>query len=318
VALMLGGADQQIATVALAVAADALLGEPPARCHPVVAMGCAIAAAEHRAPTDPRLALAYGGIIAIGGAFGCWLAARLTLPALRGLALPAALLAEAVALKSTFAVRALDDAAVAVADALAAGDLDAARFELRALVSRDTVALGTPLLAAAAIESLAENLSDSFVAPVFWYAVLGVPGALAYRYVNTCDAMLGYHGHYEYLGKLAARLDDAANWLPARLTALLLVAAARLSGADAGAAWRVMWRFHGRTESPNAGWPMSAAAGALGVRLEKRGAYALGDGRPPTAITILRATVLVRVAAALATFCYVIGMLAWGQRAAAA
>jgi adenosylcobinamide-phosphate synthase len=316
VALAIARAENSIALLALAVTADALLGEPPARCHPVVAMGQAITSAECRAPATPRLALAYGSLIVVGGALGSWLAAHLALQALRQVAVPAGLLASALALKSAFAVRALDDAAVAVAAALATGDLDAARSGLRALVSRDTTSLDPPLLAAAAVESVAENVSDSFVAPLFWYALLGVPGALAYRFINTCDAMIGYRGAYEYLGKAAARLDDAANWVPARLSALLLVAAAGLTGADAGGAWRVMWRHHGRTASPNAGWPMSAAAGALGVRLEKPGHYALGEGRQPTAATVQTAVGLVRLASALAVVCYFAWALARGQRAA--
>ena len=304
--------------LALAIAADALVGEPPACCHPVVAMGRVIAAAERRAPAAPRPALVYGSLVAIGGALGCGLAAHLGLQALRALALPAVTLAGALALKRAFAVRALDDAAGAVATALAADELEGARGALRALVSRDTAALDAPLLAAAAVESVTENLCDSFVAPLFWYTALGVPGALAYRFVNTCDAMLGYHGRFEYLGKATARLDDALNWVPARLSAILLVLAARLSGADASAAWRLMWRHHGRTASPNAGWPMSAAAGALGVCLEKRGHYSLGEGPGPTPGAILAAIALARQAAALATACYVMWALARGQRAAAA
>jgi adenosylcobinamide-phosphate synthase len=149
----------------------------------------------------------------------------------------------------------------------------------------------------AAIESLAENLSDSFVAPLFYFVILGVPGALAYRAINTLDAMIGYHGRFEYLGKVAARLDDLVNWLPARLTAYLLALGGALFIPEGGPArstggrlsvvfpqegagmraWQIARRDHAQTESPNAGWPMAAMAGALGVRLEKVGHYVLGD-----------------------------------------
>jgi adenosylcobinamide-phosphate synthase len=311
-------AEDSVIVLALAVAGDTLLGEPPAWCHPVVAMGHAIAAAERRAPTRPYPALAYGGVIAFGGTACCWLGTRVALRTLRRVGGPLAVLANAFVLKSTLAVRALDDAAAAVATSLAAGDLHAARVGLRALVSRDTTALGGPLLAAAAVESVAENLSDSFVAPLFWYALLGLPGAVAYRFVNTCDAMLGYRGRYEYLGKAAARLDDAANWLPARLSALLLVAAAGPRGADPRGAWRMMWQHHGRTASPNAGWPMSAAAGALGVRLEKQDHYALGDGPRPRPAMIPAAIGLARLAAALGTAACFAWVLTRRQHAAAA
>ncbi len=308
--------DSDVVVLALAIAADALLGEPPGWCHPVVAMGRIIGAAERWVPPSPVVSVVYGGVIALGGAAGCWLGTRLALRSLRRRAAPLALAASVFLLKSTFVIRALDDAASAVAAGLAAGSLDGARAALRSLVSRDTAALDPPLVAAAAVESVAENLSDSFVAPLFWFAVLGLPGAVAYRFLNTCDAMLGYHGRYEYLGKAAARLDDAANWAPARLTALLLVLAAWGRGADARAAWRVARRHHRRTASPNAGWPMSAAAGALGVRLEKLGHYVLGEGPRPPAAAIPAAIALGRTAAAFGTVGYVVWALARGHDAA--
>jgi adenosylcobinamide-phosphate synthase len=299
-------AARPLATLALAVVADACWGEPPARWHPVVAMGRAIAAAERHAPrSQPAAELVYGAAVALGGAVGWALGAHVLLAFVDRQASVLGTLAGALLLKSTFAVRALDDAAVAVGRALAAGDLATARQAVRALVSRDPAALDAPLVAAAAVESVAENLGDSFVGPLVWYAVLGVPGAVAYRWLNTCDAMWGYRGRYEWLGKAAARLDDAASWLPARLAAALLACAALLEGLDAAGAWRVLRRDRGRTASPNAGWPMSAAAGALGCRLEKPGHYVLGgDGRQPTAATIQAAVALARTASALAFGAY--------------
>jgi adenosylcobinamide-phosphate synthase len=115
------------------------------------------------------------------------------------------------------------------------------------------------------------------VAPLLFFACFGVPGALAYRAVNTLDAMIGYHGRYEYLGKASARLDDLLNLVPARLTAALLLVAGALLGHDVRRGWRILRRDGGRTESPNAGRPMAAMAGLLGVRLEKQGHYRLGD-----------------------------------------
>jgi adenosylcobinamide-phosphate synthase len=133
---------------------------------------------------------------------------------------------------------------------------------------------------------VAENLTDALVAPVLFYLALGVPGALAYRALNTADTMLGYReGALEYFGKLAARLDDLANLVPARLSALAIVTAAR---SPTRAAWSVMARDHARTASPNAGWTMAAMAGALGVTLEKPTAYRLGHGRPPQPADIER------------------------------
>ena len=317
--LALGPADREVAVLGLAVGLDALCGEPPNQWHPVAIAGRLIAAADRRAPVLPFAALAYGTVVALGGTLACGLGARLLVSGLAGrlplLQIPATVLL----LKSTFAVRALHEAAVAVAEPLAMDNLPTARCRLRALVSRDATELDAPLVAAAAVESVAENLSDSFVAPLVWYALLGIPGAVAYRFANTCDAMLGYRGRYEYLGKAAAHLDDALNWLPARLSALAIVAAAPLVGANARGAWRVMRRHHGRTASPNAGWPMSATAGALGVRLEKRGHYQLGCGpRAANAATIGDAVRLMRAAAALTFVGYATGSLLRRRHATAA
>ena len=183
--------------------------------------------------------------------------------------------------KSTFAARALGRAAGVVARGLRAGDLPGARAGLRSLCSRDPSRLDGAALAAGAVESVAENSSDSVVAPLFFAVLFGVPGAIAYRAVNTLDAMIGYHGRFEWLGKASARLDDLLNLIPARLTAGLLLVAGALCGHDAGAGWRVLRRDGWRTESPNAGRPMAAMAGLLGVELAKPGHYRLGDARRP-------------------------------------
>jgi adenosylcobinamide-phosphate synthase len=281
-----------------AVAVDLLWGEPPAWCHPVVWMGKLIGALERRAPEGGQERLVYGAwlvavVVATVGLTG-WMVER----TLGRLGVVGALLL-GVCLKPAFAVRELLRAAERVAVALEGGDLPAAREHLRWLVSRDTTELEVPLLAAAAIESVAENASDSAVAPLLYFGLFGLAGAMAYRAINTLDAMLGYRTErYEYLGKAAARLDDVANVVPARVTALLLVMAAPLvSGSwdDARAAWSALRRDHGRTASPNAGWPMAAAGGALGVALEKVGYYRLNGGaRQPDGVDVRRGIRLVQ------------------------
>jgi adenosylcobinamide-phosphate synthase len=198
------------------------------------------------------------------------------------------------ALKPLFALRMLVDSGATVRHALERDDLPAAREALGSLVSRKRDDLDAELVAAAAVESLAENLSDSVVAPLLAYALFGLPGAACYRLVNTMDAMIGYRGHYEHLGKSAARLDDVLNLIPSRLTTALLIALAPLYGGDARGAWRIWRRDASATASPNAGQPMAAAAGALGVQLEKVGHYRLGDARRPcTAATIRQAEKMV-------------------------
>ncbi|MCB9763656.1 MAG: cobalamin biosynthesis protein CobD [Alphaproteobacteria bacterium] len=269
--------------LALALAIDLVFGEPPARLHPVVWMGAAIGWLRDRAPQDDaRARFGWGLMMALVLPAGCAALGALAM------ALPGVGVALGVLLTtSALAVRSLGEGGARVGDPLQAGDLEGARQGLSWLCSRDPDGLSAEELAGAAVESLAENASDAAIAPVFWFVLLGVPGALAYRCVNTMDAMIGYRGRYEWLGKAAARLDDVLNLVPARLTAVLLVLAAperRWAGA------RVAWRDAGGTASPNAGWPMSAMAGLLGVQLTKRGHYALGDpGEPLRAAHIAQA-----------------------------
>ena len=276
---------------------DLAVGEPPAAVHPVVWIGRAVAALNRRAPAGPWRELLYGGaLVAVPalGAAGLGIAARAAPRPLRWLL-------SAWLVKSSFALRGLLVAGTAVEDALRDDDLHGARLALRSLVSRDVEPLDRAHIASAAVESLAENLSDSYVAPLLFYAIGGAPAALAYRAVNTADAMVGYRGRYEWLGKLAARTDDVLNLAPARASAVAIVAAAWLRRGGAGAS-RSLRRDGGRTASPNAGWPMAAAAGALDVWLEKPGHYRLGDGgAAPDAAAVADARRLVLLAAGLAT-----------------
>ncbi len=256
-------------------------------------MGRFIAILDDHAPKGPRKELAYGAAVAAVTTLVPALTARTVIGAIRPW--PLRLVVEAWFLKTCFAYRALEEAGRSVAAPLAGGDLPAARKRLRALVSRDRSSLDEPQVAAATIESLAENLGDGFVAPLVAYALGGLPAAVFYRAANTADSMLGYRGRYEYLGKASARLDDALNLVPARLAALALVS---VSGTKAGRACRTVARDHRLTESPNAGWTISAAAGALGVALSKPGHYRVNqDAREPDAEDVYRALRLCRLAA---------------------
>lgn len=280
-----------------ALVIDAAFGELPARLHPVVWMGRAVRGVERRLPVGGRRRELWGGallalLIPTGAAAVVLLVALLLRP------LP--LLAWAwhvLVLTAMFAQRALGEAASGVRLALEARDLPAGREALRSLCSRDPSALDAEELIGASVESVAENASDSIVAPLLYYAAFGLIGAVAYRAVNTLDAMVGYHGRYEYLGKASARLDDVLNFLPSRLTAALLLLAGGWLGHDVergAAAWR---RDGATTESPNAGRPMAAMAGLLGVRLEKAGHYRLGDSHQPLVPThIASAWHIVRLA----------------------
>jgi adenosylcobinamide-phosphate synthase len=195
----------------------------------------------------------------------------------------AGLLFEALALTCLLSVRGLAGAAREVARELARGDLPAARRAVGYhLVSRATAELDEGHVASAAVESVAENLTDSVVAPALFFLAGGLAGAAVYRVVNTADAMFGYRvGPLEYFGRVAARLDDLLNLIPARLAGLSLVVGAALVGESGGRALAALRRDRRGTASPNAGWTMAAMAGALGVTLEKPGVYRLGTGALP-------------------------------------
>ncbi|MGY1698525.1 cobalamin biosynthesis protein [Geodermatophilus sp. SYSU D00766] len=284
--------------LALGAAADLLLADP-ARRHPVAGFGTLAAALERRLWRDSRAAGAgYAGVL-VAGATGLGTAAdRVT----RGR--PAARTA-AVAL-ATWAVlggTSLGRAATAMAGVLEAGDLPAARALLPTLAGRDPSALDGGELARATVESVAENTSDAAVAPLVWGALAGLPGLLGYRAVNTLDAMVGHRSpRHARFGWAAARADDVANWLPARLTAALTVALAPLAGGSPRGALRVWQRDGAAHPSPNAGRCEAAAAGALGLRLGGRNVYGsrvedrpvLGDGRAPDSSDVARAVRLSR------------------------
>ncbi len=257
-----------------AVVLDLVVGDPPNRWHPVAWMGSLIGRLRRELPTKRQVDPFFSGAaIVFGGGGAVWLAGV----GIERLPLPVRTVLTVAALKSTLSLSGLVKAGTAVKAALAQDDLvEARRLVSWHLVSRDTSTLDEYQIAAATIESLAENLSDGVLAPLFYFVVGGLPAALAYRYVNTCDAMLGYRdAEREWLGKVPARMDDMLNLVPARLTALGIWAAAGFSAE----AWRIYQRDKGQTDSPNAGHPMSMAAGVLGVVLDKVGQYALGAGQ---------------------------------------
>ena len=268
----------------LALAMDLVLGEPHRAIHPVVWMGKAASFLERGSRGQSPVAQFLYGLAMVLVILILFVApVYFMLPYLKGLNFVGYLIAGAVLLKTTFSLKELRRAALKVKRFLQEDKLDKARFELRSLVSRDTRELSKPLLVSAAVESVAEGACDSFIAPLFYFLLFGVPGAIGYRVVNTMDAMVGYHGKYEYLGKFASRLDDMLNFIPARLTALLLVLAAFMSRNNGRASWRVAVTGHSQTESPNAGWPIAAIAGALNVQLEKVEQYRLGEKNNPLA-----------------------------------
>ena len=266
-----GGAS--VLVLAAALVLDALFGEMALllrnALHPVVAIGRVVAVLDRRLnrPERGEAARFWRGVFTaacialLAGGFG-WLVAALVA------GVPGGWLIEALLVAILLAQRSLFEHVAAVAKGLRRDGLAGGRAAIRHLVSRDPASLDEPGIARAALESLAENFADAVVAPVFWYAVAGLPGICACKAINTADSMIGYRTNkYRAFGKAAARLDDAVNWIPARLAALVTVIAAALTGNDARRAIRVVRRDARTHASPNAGWPEAAFAGALGLAL---------------------------------------------------
>jgi adenosylcobinamide-phosphate synthase len=235
--------------------------------HPVAWIGAVIAALERGLNRGSERCRRAGGVAALAVvvalAAGVGVVVQSLLPGPAGFALTA------VVAGTLIAQRSLGEHVAAVADGLKRGGLEAGRAAVARIVGRDPEALDEAGVARAAVESLAENFSDGVVAPVFWLAVGGLPGAAAYKAINTADSMVGHRtDRYRAFGWAAARVDDLVNLPASRLTALLVVAAAALvPGASPGGAWRAVRRDAGRHRSPNAGWPEAAMAGALGFAL---------------------------------------------------
>ncbi len=292
---------------------DLLIGDPLWLPHPVQAMGWLVAKLEGPLrrvfPQTERGALAAGGVM-------------VALVCLAGFGVPFALLwlagawhpAARWALScimgwQVLAVKSLRDAGRRIYRPLAAGDLPAARRAVAMVVGRDTARLDEGGVARAAVETVAENTGDGVMAPMPFFALGGPALAFLYKAINTMDSMVGYRNErYLYFGRVAARLDDGANYLPARISGLLMVAAAFLCGSNGRGAWRVLLRDRHHHSSPNSAWPEAACAGALGVRLGGTSTYggvavekpSIGDGgREVRPEDILAAGKLTLVAAVL-------------------
>ena len=301
--------------LAVGYLADRVVGDP-GRGHPVAGFGAAASWLEARCYANRRAA----GVVYAGALVGAAIALGAVFERLISNRSLSSAVTTAAATWAVLGGRSLSREAATVAGQLAAGSLFAARDQVRHLVGRETAELSTEEVARATVESVAENASDAIVAPLLWGAVAGVPGLLGYRAANTLDAMIGHRSpRYLEFGWAAARLDDLANWVPARLAALAAAAWAPLIGGTAGKAIDVVRRDAGRHPSPNAGVVEAAFAGALDVELGGRNAYhgtvedrgVLGNGRPVTVADIDRAD---RLAAAVSLTALVVAVLVRGWR----
>jgi adenosylcobinamide-phosphate synthase len=308
---------------ALAYALDWLIGDPCWLPHPVRWMGWTISSGERvlrRFGETPYVEFIAGLLLTILVITVFGVGSWLLLHCLRGSNQTLAFLATSFLAASTLATRSLLDEARAVLRFLLNDDLVLARAQVGRIVGRDTANLSEAEVTRAAIETLAESASDGIVAPLFYLALGGIPAALAYKAANTLDSMIGHRGEpYEFFGKCAARVDDVASFIPARITALLLVCVAWTMRLDWRAAWKITRRDAAKHKSPNAGYPESAMAGALGVQLgglnfyngEAHDGQYLGDARFPLDPQALRSALHMTIAVSILMFalCLIVRLL---------
>ena len=291
--------------LALALLLDLIFGEPPEQVHPTVWMGRSIA----------RFASLFknrsSGKMRIAGVFLCVICVGLfTIPTIGIVAIASKYLGtvgyvvvSAIILKTSFALKSWDLHAIPVAQALESKRIEDARRICQKSVRRDLSKADDEHVISANVETIAEGVVDGYSSPIFYFALFSTPGAIAYRVINTLDSMVGYKDQtYRDLGWFSAKMDTIANYLPARITGYTIVLASALVGENWKRSKAILERDRRSIESPNAGWPMSAMAGALGLRLEKIGYYSLGDlDELPSPDHIYRALKIMRATCTLFT-----------------
>jgi len=298
----------------LAFLIDIVLGEYPDKIHPTIGIGKIIIYLKRKAKSpNPRVEKANGVLLALVIIMVVALPVFVLLFWLRTLPYGEIIyiIAGALLFKATFAITGMGQYTKPIAEALKKKDLAAARKWLPYIVRRDPNTLNERQIISAAVESIAESTTDGITAPFFFFALFGVPGAFAYRVVNTLDSMVGYkNAEYKNIGWFSANLDTIANYIPSRVTAYLMVAAACLSHEDWRESYRILQRDKHKTASPNAGYTISAMAGALNIQLEKQGYYTLGDDHGISAEHITRALRVMTLTSTLFGLIVVVPLLA--------
>ena len=274
-----------IVIVGFALLLDFLIGDPKTKYHPTAWIGKLIAVlVPFTRNNSPKKEL-FGGIlivftvVAIVSALLVALDFGISLLTIDIVSLVVSIVVGSILLKTTIAIRGMQKHALSVVDALEKDDLDSARNHLSMIVKRNTKHLDKNHISSAVLESVSENTVDGITGPLFYYAIFGLPGAFVYRAINTIDSMVGYKTSlFRNIGWFGANCDTILNYIPSRLTGLVMILSALILGYNWKESFYIMRRDGKKLESPNAGFPIAALAGALGTKLEKINYYAVGDG----------------------------------------
>ena len=297
----------------LAFLIDLVLGEYPDRIHPTIGIGEMITFLKRKSKSqNPKVEKANGVLMALTIILVVSLPIFVLLFWLRLLPYGEILyiIVGAILFKATFAITGMGQYTKPIAKALKQKDLAEAHKWLPYIVRRDPNSLNERQIISAAVESIAESTTDGITAPFFFYALFGVPGAFAYRVINTLDSRVGYkNAEFKNIGWFSAKMDTITNYIPARVTAYLMVVAAFILREDWRESYRILQRDKHKTASPNAGYTISAMAGALNIQLEKQGYYTLGDDHGIVAEHIPKALRVMTVTALLLGFIVVVPVL---------
>ena len=274
-----------IVIVGFALLLDFLIGDPKTKYHPTAWIGKLIAVlVPFTRNNSPKKEL-FGGIlivfavVAIVSTLLVALDFGISLLTIDIVSLVVSIAVGSILLKTTIAIRGMQKHALSVVDALEKDDLDSARNHLSMIVKRNTKHLDKNHISSAVLESVSENTVDGITGPLFYYAIFGLPGAFVYRAINTIDSMVGYKTSlFRNIGWFGAKCDTILNYIPSRLTGLVMILSALILGYNWKESFYIMRRDGKKLESPNAGFPIAALAGALGTKLEKINYYAVGDG----------------------------------------
>ncbi|MGD8707359.1 MAG: cobalamin biosynthesis protein [Nitrosopumilaceae archaeon] len=276
---------ESLSIITLALFLDFIFGDPKNKYHPTAWIGSLIAKLTPLCKNPSDVSEKFGGVILILSATGIvatlivLLDIGITLVTTDVLTIVISIIVGGILLKTTFAIKGMERHALAVLSSIENNDIESARDNLSMIVKRNTKNLDKNHVFSGVIESISENTVDGVTGPLFYFGLFGLPGAFVYRVINTADSMIGYKTSiFKNVGWFAANCDKTLNYIPSRLTGLTMILSAMVLGHNWQNSYHIMMRDGKKTQSPNAGYPMAAIAGALGTKFEKINHYSLGDG----------------------------------------